>query len=60
MKFGWMVVLTISHTPKKESGQKALRLGSYCSFKISGDLLRMFQNGIWGIKWPQEGLKNGG
>ena len=59
VKFGGMVVLTISHTPEKESGQKALRLRSYYSFKNSRDLLRTLQNGIWGIKWIQTGLKMG-
>ena len=55
-----MDVLIISHTLEKESGQNALRLRSYYSFKISGDLLRTFQNRRWGIKWPQTGPKNGG
>ena len=55
-----MVVLKISHTLGKESGQKALWLRSYCSLKFFGDLLRTLQNGIWGIKQPQMGQKNGG
>ena len=59
MKFGGMIILIISHTPKKESGQKALQLGIYCSFKFYVDLLRTLQSQIWGIKWPQIGLKNG-
>ena len=59
-KFGWMVVLTISHTPEKELGQKAPRLESYCSFLISRDLLRMLQSQNWGTKWPHIGPKNGG
>ena len=54
-----MVVLTISHTLEKELGQKALWLGSYCSFKFSRDLLRMLQSQIWGTKQPQMGPKNG-
>ena len=60
VKFRWMVVLTILHTLEKESGEKALWLRSYFSLKFFLALLRTLQNGIWGIKRPRTGPKNGG
>ena len=59
VKFGGMVVLTISHTLEKESGQKSPQLESYCSFLVSGDLLRMLWSQIWGTKWPHTSPENG-
>ena len=55
-----MVLIKILHTSKKELGQNALRLGSYCSFNFPRDLLRVLQSQIWGTKSPQMGPKNGG
>ena len=45
-----MIIFLIQNTPEKESGQKTPWLESYCSFLVSGDLLRMVQSQVWGTK----------